>query len=220
MLALALPAQGKKLAPLARPAPGSRTAIAANSPTTYSYVGKRLDISIPLSVASINYKPIHSHEAYMGVGISISGYFVLKNRKNSLGASLDFSGLEALEHSARYSSLMVGPAYSYNFNPFGKVHICLDIAAGYWFMRHVVSSNIFVNELRAMSGQNIHTLGIKAGVSLFKWNEGIPCEYRLNVKAPFSTTLLMAGENKAMAKRAFGDMWEISLSFGVRFGNY
>lgn len=186
----------------------------------YSFIGRRLDINMLAGVSLMQYKPIDSYKTYVAWGASATGYFVFKNRKNALGAGLDFSHNQSMENATHYYSVLFGPAYSYNFSPFSKVHCCLDISAGYMFRRNFVTSNIFIDEIFAMNKVNQHTLGIKAGISLFKWSGDFPSEYRLTVKAPIGNSLFMKGNNKTKTQNAFGNCWEITLSFGARFGRY
>ena len=186
----------------------------------YMYLGKRIDISVAGVFAPAKYKATQKFENYMGVGASIAAYLVLKNRKNALGAAFDFSQMQALDLATYYYSFLAGPAYSFNFSPFGKVHVCLDIAAGYMFKRNVVYPNLYIDQMQKINKLNIHSLGFKTGISFFKWSNGIPCEYRIAVKAPCANALFSPENDRKIIKNALGNEWEISIAFGARFGNY
>lgn len=183
--------------------------------------GERLDLELGFGTTQMKAKPLDANLSMLGGGLSATGYKVAPDRKNAIGAIFDLSFNQASSYNISHYSIMVGPAYSYNFSPFGKRHICLDFAAGYLFREHSVSNGLKTRIMGDANGLKQHTLAIKAGISLFMWLDyDSPMMYRLTFGAPVGGSLLMRGNKKKLFDQSFGNSWNIGLSVGWRFGRY
>lgn len=188
--------------------------------TPITFAGERFDLSFGFGVTYQRAKPINKRLVMLGAAISGTGYLVSQNFKHAYGLHLDLMFNQASSLNISSYSILFGPAYSYNLNPFGKSHVCLDFAGGYMFRRYFVSTSVRNDQLETANKLIQHALAIKAGISVFSWLGDSPQEYRLSFSLPVGETVFMSEKRKKVYNDAFENSWNITLTLGWRFGNY